>query len=94
MHQVGATGIQEEEEEEEGDEEEIDIRKAYGMDGPGSIPGTARFFFSPQHPDRHNILANGYRGLFPQEYSGRSVKLTTHLRLITTSSPPYTRVSQ
>jgi hypothetical protein len=24
----------------------------YGMDGPGLIPGSARFFSSPQHADR------------------------------------------
>jgi len=30
----------------------------------------------------HSLLSNGYQGLFPCELSGRSVKLTTHLRLV------------
>jgi hypothetical protein len=41
-----------------------------GMDGPGSIPGNARFFSSPQHRNRFwglsNLLSNRYRGLFPR----------------------------
>jgi hypothetical protein len=46
----------------------------------------ARFISSPQCPDRlwvsPNLLSNGYRGRFPREQSGRSVKLTTHLHLV------------
>jgi hypothetical protein len=30
----------------------VGIAKDYGLDGPGSIPGSAIFFFSPQRPDR------------------------------------------
>jgi hypothetical protein len=36
---------------------------------PGSIPGRAGFFSSPQRPDRFrsppSLLSNGYRGPFP-----------------------------
>jgi hypothetical protein len=42
----------------------------YGLDDPGSIPGNARFFSSPQRPDRlwgpPNFLSYGYRRLFPR----------------------------
>jgi hypothetical protein len=41
----------------------------YGLDNLGSIPGTARFFFSPQRPARVwgplSLLSNGYRGSLP-----------------------------
>jgi hypothetical protein len=54
----------------------------YRLDGPGSIPSSARFFSSPQIPNRlwgpPSLLSNGYRGLFSR---GRGVKLTTHLHL-------------
>jgi hypothetical protein len=37
---------------------------------PGSIPGSARFFYSPQRPDRlwgpTTLLSNGYREIFPR----------------------------
>jgi hypothetical protein len=40
----------------------------YGLDGRSSIPGVARFFSSPQRPNRlwgpHSLLSDGYRGLF------------------------------
>jgi len=48
-------------------------------------------------PDRlwspSSLLYNGYQGLFPWELSGRGVKLTTHLHLVTNtwsyiSTPP------
>jgi hypothetical protein len=59
---------------------------ATGLDGPGSNPGSARFLSSPQRPDRFwgspSLLSNGYRGLFSRGYSGRGVKLTTHLHLV------------
>jgi hypothetical protein len=46
-----------------------------GLDGPGAVPGSARFFSSPQRSDRHwgppNLQSNGYRGIFP----GGGVKL-------------------
>jgi hypothetical protein len=37
---------------------------AYGLDGPGSIPGIARVFSSPQRPDGFwgltSLLSNGF----------------------------------
>jgi hypothetical protein len=48
----------------------VSIATGYGLEGPVSIPGSARFFSSPQHPDRlwspSSLLTNGYRGLFPR----------------------------
>lgn len=57
----------------------------------GSIPGMGkRFFSTPQHPDRFwcspNLLYNRHLGLFCQRQSGRSLKLTTHLYLVSTPS--------
>jgi hypothetical protein len=41
--------------------------KGYGLDGLGSIPDNARFFFSPQHPDRlwgpPSLMSSGHRRL-------------------------------
>jgi hypothetical protein len=46
----------------------IGIARGYGLDGPGSIPGSARFFSSLQRSDRlwssPSLLSNVYRGLF------------------------------
>jgi hypothetical protein len=60
----------------------------YGLDGPGSIPGGARFFFPPQRPDRFwgppSLLSNGYGELNPRgvKQSSGGVNLTTHLHLV------------
>jgi hypothetical protein len=43
----------------------VGIVTGYGLDGPGSIPSSERFFSSPDHPDQL-----GYRGLFPRGLSG------------------------
>jgi hypothetical protein len=46
----------------------VGIATGYGLDGQDSIPGIAKFFFSPQRSDRPlgspSILSNGYRGPF------------------------------
>jgi hypothetical protein len=46
------------------------IATGYGLDGQGSIPGIAKFFFSPQRQDwlwsLPSRLSNGYRGLIPR----------------------------
>jgi hypothetical protein len=64
----------------------IGIPIGYGLWGQGSIPDMGRFFSSPQHTDRPwgppSPGSNGYRGLFPWDYSSRGVKLTTHLHLV------------
>jgi hypothetical protein len=67
----------------------ISITTTYGLNDRGvtvrALVGS-RIFSSPRRPGRlwgpHNLLYNGYRGLFPREYSGRGVKLTTHLQLV------------
>jgi hypothetical protein len=49
----------------------VGIATGYGLDGGVGvrIPVGSRIFFSPSRPDRfwgsHNLLSNGYRGLFP-----------------------------
>jgi hypothetical protein len=57
----------------------VGVVTGYGLDVPGSIPGSARFFSSPQRPDRlwgpSSLLSNGCRGM----------KLATHLHLVTRS---------
>jgi hypothetical protein len=49
------------------------------------FPASSRILPTPQHTDRFwgspSLLYNGYRELFPQLKSGRSVKLTTHLHV-------------
>jgi hypothetical protein len=67
----------------------VGIATSHQLDGSSLIPSTARFFSSPDHPDQlwgHPAsypMATG--GSFPGgggEYSGGSVKLTTHLHLV------------
>jgi hypothetical protein len=45
----------------------VGIVMGYRLDTPGSIPGSARFFFFPQCPDRPwgppSLLSNGYQGV-------------------------------
>jgi hypothetical protein len=47
----------------------VGIATGYGLDGTGSMSGSARFFSSLQCSDRLwaplSLLSNGYRGLFP-----------------------------
>jgi hypothetical protein len=48
---------------------------SYGLDDPGSIPGMARFVFSPQRPDRlwglPSLLSNGYQGALSPGVKGQ-----------------------
>jgi hypothetical protein len=48
----------------------IGIATGYGLDGPGSISGSARFFCSPQRPERlwgpPSLPLNGHPRLFPR----------------------------
>jgi hypothetical protein len=62
-------------------------RRAYGVEGQGSIPGRGKIFYStPQRTDRlwipPSLLADGYTLLFPRGYSGWGLKLSTHLYLV------------
>jgi hypothetical protein len=51
----------------------VGIATAYGLDDRGvgvRVPVVSTFFSSSRHPDGfwgpHNLLSNGYRGLFPR----------------------------
>jgi hypothetical protein len=77
----------------------------YGLDGQGSTPGIARFFFSPQRPDRlwdqSSLLSNGYRWLFqgvkrPGREAGHSTPSNAEVKKtwIYTSTPPYAFMAQ
>jgi hypothetical protein len=67
----------------------VGIATDYGLDDPGSIPGSTRFFSSPQRPDRlwstSIHLPNGYPALLPRGLGGRAVKLPTHRHLVLNS---------
>jgi hypothetical protein len=82
----------------------VGIATGYGLDDRGigvRVPVILRIFTFPCRPDRFwgspILLSNGYRGLFPRGLSGRGVKLTTHLQLVSevkkiwiyTFTPPY-----
>jgi hypothetical protein len=45
----------------------VDIATGFWLDSPGSIPGSARFFSSPQRPEWNwgspILLSNGYQGI-------------------------------
>jgi hypothetical protein len=60
----------------ERDEQGVGVRVSVG----------SNILSSPNCPDRlwgpHNLLSNGYLGLFPREQNGRGVKLTTYLQLV------------
>jgi hypothetical protein len=67
----------------------VGIATGYGLDGAGSIPGGSKIFPSAQLPGQNwdplSLLSNEHRGLFPRGYSGRGVKLTTHIHLVPSS---------
>jgi hypothetical protein len=67
----------------------VGIATGYGLNGRGvgvRVPEGSRIFPSPRRLDRlwgpPSLLYYGYRGLFLGGYSGRGVKLTTHLQLV------------
>jgi hypothetical protein len=63
----------------------VGIVVGYGLDGLGSIPGSARFFSYPQHPDQFwgppSLLSN-LQGALPLGIKWQEHKLTTHLHLV------------
>jgi hypothetical protein len=54
----------------------VGIATGYGLDDPGSILGSARFFSSPQRPDRlwdpPSLISNGYRDSFPGDKAAKA----------------------
>jgi hypothetical protein len=70
----------------------VSTATGYGLDDTGlgvRVPVESRIFSSPRRPNQlwgpPNIVPNGYRGHFARRYSGRCVKLTTHLKLVSKS---------
>jgi hypothetical protein len=65
----------------------VGIPTGYRLDGLSSIPGRVKKYFSSPHcPDRlwspPSLLSKDYWKVFPWGWSGRSLKLTTHLRVV------------
>jgi hypothetical protein len=57
----------------------VSIVMGYGLDGPGSIPGSERLFSTPQHPDRFwgplSLLSNGHQGVsLGRKWPGREAE--------------------
>jgi hypothetical protein len=65
----------------------VGIAVGYWLDAGIRLPGTGkRFFPTPHLPFRiwgpARLLTNGCRRVFTRRWSGRDVKLTTHLYLV------------
>jgi hypothetical protein len=67
----------------------VGIATGYEMEGRGvGVRGLvwSRIFSSPRRPDwlfgPLSLLFNGYRRAFPRGWSGRAMKLSTHLQLV------------
>jgi hypothetical protein len=67
----------------------VGIATGYGLDDREvgvRVPVGSRILSSPRRPDQlwepTRLLSNGYWWLFPWGWSGRGVKLTTHLQLV------------
>jgi hypothetical protein len=62
------------------------IAAGYRMDGQRSIPGTGKWFFSTQRPDRFwgppSLQPHKYRRFSPWKWSNRRMKLTIYLHLL------------
>jgi hypothetical protein len=60
----------------------VGIAMAYGLDGRGSIPSRARFFSAPQRLGPTQAPIQWVPGALPRGWSGRGVKLTSHVHLV------------
>jgi hypothetical protein len=70
----------------------IGIADGYGLDDRGvgvRVPVTSKLFSSPRPPDRlwgpSSLLYNACRGQYPRRQSGRGLKFTTHLQVVSRS---------